>query len=136
FKNKVNPDNPQEKLYFYSDDDDLNDFNEIKDKSSSEDPLDQSLKAFKEHGRKVFRPSSGKKSPEIVLVTGVDFEKFEQSHLTKIVQNRVDYAHANGYGLYVRWIQEFTPTLQEYNNERNWAKLFILRAAMHAFPHA
>ncbi|KAG7938062.1 uncharacterized protein OGAPODRAFT_75412 [Ogataea polymorpha] len=136
FKSKVSPDNPQEKLYYYSDDDDLNDLNEIKDKSNSENPLDQSRKAFKEHGRIVFRPSGGGKSPEIVIVTGVDFEQFEQGHLTKVVQNRVDYAHANGYGVYVRWIQEFIPTLQEFHNDRKWAKLFILRAAMHAFPQA
>ncbi|ODV84012.1 glycosyltransferase family 34 protein [[Candida] arabinofermentans NRRL YB-2248] len=137
FKSKLNVDT-QEKVYMYNEDEDLNDVNEIKDKSNKENPLDQARKAFKEHGHKVFRSSSSNKksSPEVVLVTGVDFEQFELSHLTKIVQNRVDYAHANKYGLYVRWIQEFIPSLQEFNNDYKWAKLFIMRAAMHAFPNA
>ncbi|CDK25444.1 unnamed protein product [Kuraishia capsulata CBS 1993] len=133
FKSKPDPTDMESLLYFYEDDiEDKN--NEIKEKTVDDEsnPLNVAKKSFKQHGRKVFNG----KSPEIVLVTGIDFENFELGHLTKVVQNRVDYAQANGYGLYVRWIQEFIPLLQEYKSDKSWAKLFVMRAAIHAFPNA
>ena len=42
-----------------------------------------------------------------MIVTAVDFNKYSLDGLTKIVQNRVDYAHLQNYGVYVRWSEEF-----------------------------
>lgn len=91
--------------------------------------------SFLNHGKLKF---AGSKSPEIVLVTGVDFELNELSHLTKVVQNRVNYCQNQKYGLYVRWIQEFLPLLQvgDKNDYKKLAKLYLLRSAMYAFPNA
>lgn len=89
--------------------------------------------AFKNTGKLRF-DWKNRKSPEVVVVTDVDFEKYDKDHLTAIVQNRVDYAQARHYGIYVRWTQEFHPTLAEENTDRSWAKLLCVRAAMQAFP--
>lgn len=90
--------------------------------------------SFLNHGKLKFEG----KTPEIVLVTGIDFQKYELSHLTKIVQNRVNYAQNKKYGLYIRWIQEFAPFFEAYDHESNkeWVKIYLLRAAMYAFPKA
>lgn len=90
---------------------------------------------FKNTGKLVF-DHKNRKSPEVVIVTDVDFERYELSHLTKVVQNRVDYAQARHYGIYVRWTQEFAPILSENNDHKSWTRLLILRAAMHAFPES
>ena len=54
------------------------------------------------------------KYPELVIVTAVDFNKYSLDGLTKIVQNRVDYAHLQNYGVYVRWSEEFLPILNNF----------------------
>lgn len=96
---------------------------------------------FKNHEKVVFRPKSLKNYPKIVVVSAVDFDKYNMDSLAAIVQNRVNYAHEHNYGLYVRWYQEFAPSMNSFNfltaRERSkWARLFCLRAAMFAFPEA
>ncbi|CAL9731794.1 probable alpha-1,6-mannosyltransferase Mnn11p [Monosporozyma unispora] len=92
-------------------------------------------KSFLDHGKLVYRKSN---SPETVVVTLIDFENYELDTLVSIVQNRVDYAQKHNYGVYIRWIQEFIPLLenQNLNESGSFAKSLIMRAAMHAFPNA
>lgn len=77
-------------------------------------PLNAAKNYFKNQDKIVFKPKSGSSSssssskyPELVIVTAVDFNKYSLDGLTKIVQNRVDYAHLQNYGVYVRWSEEF-----------------------------
>ncbi|CDR45872.1 CYFA0S20e01134g1_1 [Cyberlindnera fabianii] len=108
----------------------------LNSKLESDDNTSQMLKvkkSFLDHGKQKF---TGPKSPEVVVVTGIDFEKYELSHLTKIVQNRVNYAQKKKYGVYVRWVQEFLPLISDTQSDKDWAKVFLLRSAMYAFPNA
>lgn len=113
-------------------------------KEKDENEKDQFMKAkifFKNQDRIVFKPKSLKNYPEVIVVTAVDFDKYSVDGLAKIVQNRVDYAHFQKYGVYVRWAQEFIPQLNSMvaltDKERSkWVRLFCMRAAMFAFPHA
>lgn len=103
--------------------------------------LSKAKNMFKNHDKVVYRPKSNKNYPQIVVVTAIDFEKYSLGGLTTLVQNRVDYAHEQNYGVYVRWYQEFLPWLNSfanYDNEekRKWVRIFCLRAAMFAFPEA
>lgn len=96
---------------------------------------------FKNQDKVVYRPKNPKSSPEIVIVTAVDFEKYSLDALTKIVQNRVDFAHEQNYGVYVRWLQEFLPVLNSLSlmsskEKARWLSVYCLRAAMFAFPEA
>ncbi|ODQ82577.1 glycosyltransferase family 34 protein [Babjeviella inositovora NRRL Y-12698] len=122
-------------IYQYFDEDFLSDNNELSNVNNKKDDgaLLSAKKAFLNHGKRVF---TGSQSPEIVVVTAIDFDKYELSGLMKIVQNRVDYAQKQSYGVYVRWIQEFVPILQKHNNDKEWTRLMVMRAAMHAFPNA
>lgn len=99
------------------------------------------INAFKNHDKVVYRPKSQKGYPKVVMVTSIDFQKYSQQTLVHIVQNRVDYAHDQGYGVYVRWHQEFLPALNslgylQTHEKAKWVRLYCLRAAMLAFPHA
>lgn len=113
-------------------------------REKDENEKDQFMKAknfFKNQDRIVFKPKSLKNYPEVIIVTAVDFEKYSLNGLAKIVQNRVDYAHFQNYGVYVRWAQEFIPQFNSISaltdKERSkWVRLFCVRAAMFAFPHA
>ncbi|KAG5421786.1 MNN11 [Candida metapsilosis] len=113
-------------------------------KEKDEGEKDQFMKAknaFKNQDRVVFKPKSLKNYPEVIVVTAVDFDRYSVQGLAKIVQNRVDYAHFQKYGIYVRWSQEFIPQLNSIgaltDKERaKWVRLFCVRAAMLAFPHA
>jgi mannan polymerase II complex MNN11 subunit len=94
---------------------------------------------FKNQDKIVFSPKSSSSYPEIVVVTAIDFEKYSLDSLIKVVQNRVDYAHNQDYGVYVRWYQEFLPVLNSFSylkhsEQRKWIRLYCLRAAMFAFP--
>lgn len=96
---------------------------------------------FKNQEKVVFRPKSLKNYPKVVIVTAVDYTKYEMLSLAKIVQNRVNYAHHQNYGVYVRWYQEFVPEMYSFDylsdKERaKWVRLFCLQAAMFAFPEA
>lgn len=89
---------------------------------------------FRLQGRRMY---NGNENPEIVLVTGINYEKLDPALLIKIIQNRVDYAHIHNFGVYSRWVQEFIPLLQTSRNDLdNWAKPMIIREAMNAFPNA
>lgn len=93
-------------------------------------------KAFLDHGKLVYRKKND--TPETVIVSLIDFENFELDTIVNIVQNRVDYAQKHNYGVYIRWIQEFIPLLDNQNLEASYEfiKPLMMRAAMHAFPRA
>ncbi|KAK6464790.1 galactosyl transferase GMA12/MNN10 family-domain-containing protein [Scheffersomyces coipomensis] len=96
---------------------------------------------FKNHDKVVFKPGKNQNYPDIIVVTAVDFEKYTLDGLTKIVQNRVDYAHNQGYGVYIRWYQEFLPILNsltylQLKEKAKWVRIYCLRAAMFSFPEA
>ncbi|QLG75036.1 hypothetical protein HG535_0H03630 [Zygotorulaspora mrakii] len=93
-------------------------------------------KSFLDHGKWVYKKETP--SPEIVIVTLIDFELSELETVFNVVQNRVDYAQKQKYAVYIRWIQEFVPMLQRQNlrTDYEYAKPLIMRAAMHAFPKA
>ena len=91
---------------------------------------------YLDHGKLVFR--KGLDSPEVVLVTLVDFDNYDSGTLISIVQNRVDYAQRHRYGVYVRWAQEFIPLIenQDLKESYEYLKPLMMRAAFHAFPRA
>ncbi|AEY96843.1 FAEL142Wp [Eremothecium gossypii FDAG1] len=93
-------------------------------------------RSFLDHGKRVYHRTSN--HPEVVLVTLIDFENYDKNTITRIVQNRVDYAAKRGYGIYVRWAQEFIPLVDKQTLEDSYEfmKPMAMRAAMHAFPHA
>lgn len=103
--------------------------------------LSRAKNRFKNQDKVVYKPKNTKNYPDIVIVTAVDFEKYSVDALTKIVQNKVDYAHEQNYGVYVRWYQEFLPVLNSMDilkskEKAKWMRLYCLRAAMFAFPEA
>lgn len=111
------------------------------DDENAQSPLHAAKNHFKNHDKIVYRPKSLAQYPEIVIVTAIDYEKYSAAALTKIVQNRVDYGHKQNYGVYVRWYQEFLPVLNSLSylqlpEKAKWVRLYTMRAAMHAFPHA
>lgn len=103
--------------------------------------LSRAKNAFKNHDKAVFRPKSRQHYPNVVVVLAIDFDRYSVEALTMIVQNRVDYAHRQGYGVYVRWAQEFLPQLGsllylKHEHRAKWVRIFCMRAAMFAFPEA
>ncbi|XBW37250.1 hypothetical protein QEN19_002833 [Hanseniaspora menglaensis] len=115
---------------------------QLKVLKASEDTNDKTLfikNQFLDHGRLVY-DGSKRESPKTVIVTLVDFDTYGLDSTVKIVQNRVDYAQQQGYGLYVRWVQEFVPFLQDQDLNKpinhDFAKFIMMRQAMHSFPHA
>lgn len=78
-----------------------------------------------------------KQSPELVIVTGINPEDYSIAYLEKLIENRKAYAKKWGHGLYIRILTDFR---EEYKSTAtkspSWAKLPILRAAIHAFPEA
>ncbi|WLF77874.1 putative alpha-1,6-mannosyltransferase mnn11 [Lodderomyces elongisporus] len=113
-------------------------------KERDENAKDTFMKAkntFKNQDRVVYKPKPGAEYPDVVIVTVVDFDRYSLDGLSKIVQNRVDYAHFNKYGIYVRWKQEFTSQLGSLAalddvEKSKWTRLFALEAAMLAFPES
>lgn len=106
------------------------------EKKKTTDQIVLVKQSFLDHGKLVFKKEI--ESPEIVIVTLIDFEVSEKETLQKIIQNRVDYAQKHNYGIYVRWIQEFIPMLQTQSLQGSYeaVKPLVMRAAMHAFPYA
>lgn len=97
--------------------------------------------AFKNQDKVVFGPKGGKNYPKVIIVTAIDFDRYSVTSLATLVQNRVNYAHEQGYGLYVRWYQEFAAVMNSKtflnSKERSkWARIYCLRSAMFAFPEA
>lgn len=115
-----------------------------KEKEEIENQVSQEKRAinnFKNQDKVVYSPKASESYPKVIIVTAIDFDKYEVSPLANIVQNRVNYAHAHDYGIYVRWHQEFAPFMNSIQfvtaKERaKWARLYCLRAAMFAFPKA
>ncbi|CCH63113.1 hypothetical protein TBLA_0J01160 [Henningerozyma blattae CBS 6284] len=93
-------------------------------------------RSFLDHGKMIYKKSQT--YPETVVVTLIDFDRYDSNSLVKIVQNRVDYAQKHNYGVYVRWYQEFVPLLnnQKLSESRDQVVAMMMRAAMHAFPYA
>ncbi|CCE63433.1 hypothetical protein TPHA_0E03430 [Tetrapisispora phaffii CBS 4417] len=92
-------------------------------------------RSFLDHGKLVYHKGN---SPDVIIVTLIDFDKYDEATLVKIVQNRVDYGQKHNYGVYIRWIQEFVPVLekQDLKSQYDNIKPIMMRAAMHAFPNA
>lgn len=92
-------------------------------------------RSFLDHGKLVYKDENG---PEVVVVTLIDFDKYDVETLVKIVQNRVDYAQIHDYGVYIRWIQEFFPLVENQNLQQSYEyyKPLIMRSAFQAFPNA
>ncbi|CAR23954.1 putative alpha-1,6-mannosyltransferase MNN11 [Lachancea thermotolerans] len=107
-----------------------------KERKQMTDPHEIIKRDYLDHGKLVFR--KGTDSPEVVIVTLVDFDNYDPQTLIKVVQNRVNYAQRHRYGVYVRWAQEFIPLLEKQNLKESYEYLkpMIMRAAFHAFPRA
>lgn len=106
------------------------------DKKKTTDQILLVKRSFLDHGKLVYRKTND--APEVVVVTLIDFENYDMETVIRIVQNRVDYAQKHQYGVYVRWIQEFLPALENQNLDQSYdfIKPLMIRAAMHAFPTA
>jgi len=135
-------DEGDKKLFFYSDeffhDPDADQEDSKKQKENKDTDAVKSIKLaskdFKKMGRKVY---AGKENPKIVLVTALDFNKYDDAYLKTVAYNRIKYTKQQGYGLYERWVEEFVPRLQKTGNlGTNWWKIMLLREAINAFPHA
>lgn len=122
----------QSSLVMKHDDEPLSD----EEKKKTSDQVLLVKRSFLDHGKLVYRKSTT--SPEIVIVTLIDFENWDLETIVSVVQNRVDYAQKHKYGVYVRWIQEFVPLLrnQDLKASQEYIKPLIMRAAIHAFPQA
>lgn len=94
----------------------------------------QAIINFKRNGHRVY---NGNENPEIVIVTTLNYEKFNPSLITKVAQNRIDYAYHNNYGVYARYAQEFIPFFVKARNDVDtWSRLVTMKEAMFAFPNA
>lgn len=96
---------------------------------------------FKNLDKFVHKPRRGQSSPEVVVVTAIDYNKYSADSISEIIQNRLAYGKEKDYGVYVRWNQEFMPYFKTFDelssNERlKWMRIFCMRAAMFAFPDA
>jgi mannan polymerase II complex MNN11 subunit len=70
--------------------------------------------------------------PEIVLVVGLDAKGYSQEYLQLVLDDRISYASKHGYGVYARYLEDFAQT----NDDLAFAKIFLVREAMFAFPNA
>lgn len=127
--------------YNYYDDVDANAQKLREDDENAGSNLAKAKNFFKNKDKYVYKPKKSSSYPELIVVTAIDFEKYSFEALVKIVQNRVNYAHGQNYGIYVRWYQEFLPVLNSFSylndkDKRKWVRLYCLRAAMFAFPKA
>lgn len=77
----------------------------------------------------------GQNSPSVVIVTVVDDVKYPKDYLEKIIENRIDYARAHGYGVFIRYTRDYTNVIEESNNSPStWARVAIAREALETFP--
>lgn len=96
---------------------------------------------FKNQRKVVFDSTSSSNSPKVVIVSLIDYSKYSIESIVQLIQNRVDYANKYNFGSYIRWTQEFIAEMNDFDfmndmEKAKWARLFCLRAAMFAFPHA
>ncbi|KAA8916990.1 hypothetical protein TRICI_000856 [Trichomonascus ciferrii] len=106
-------------------------------------PTAQDIAAIKSGGgpRRVVSPLStlvhkGPASPRVVLVTSLDADGTTFETLSRVLNDRKQYAQAHGYGLYARFAQEYGEKYMSAFSPTSWAKVSVARAAMHAFPDA
>lgn len=80
--------------------------------------------------------------PALVMVLGLDADRYSKDYLTSVLADRLAYAKAHGYGLYCRYLQDFipegeSPAQQEHKlDPLEWAKIHLMREAMFAFSNA
>ncbi|CAN6613208.1 hypothetical protein TRVA0_005S02256 [Trichomonascus vanleenenianus] len=79
---------------------------------------------------------SHRSCPRVVLVTDLDYEHYSAQHLAKVLTNRQSYAARHGYGLFAEYVSDYQWKYLNAPEYRAWARLAIMRAAMHAFPAA
>ncbi|ODQ67345.1 hypothetical protein NADFUDRAFT_49778 [Nadsonia fulvescens var. elongata DSM 6958] len=81
-----------------------------------------------------------KSSPKIIVVTGFDRNMGGVDFHKEVLANRLTYAQKHGYGVYGRYFQDYKQFIEHHGITRdkigNWAKFFIIRDAMLAFPDA
>ncbi|KAF5094307.1 hypothetical protein D0Z00_003606 [Geotrichum galactomycetum] len=76
------------------------------------------------------------KTPPLIIVTAIDTSKFKPDYVQAMIENRRAYAALHGFGLYIRYVSDFDEWKSSNNKSPGWAKVAVLRAALHAFPHA
>lgn len=81
-------------------------------------------------------------NPPLVLVLGLDADRYSREYLANVLADRLAYAKKHGYGLYARYLQDFQPD-EETNPEieakldpLEWAKIYMIREAMFSFSKA
>ncbi|RLV92160.1 putative alpha-16-mannosyltransferase [Spathaspora sp. JA1] len=103
--------------------------------------VSKAINSFKNQDKIVFKPKSADDYPQVVIVTAVDYERYSLDGMTKLIQNRVDYAHFQNYGTFVRYSQEFLPQLNaqsflQTREKAKWVRIYCMQAARFAFPNA
>ncbi len=110
----------------------LEDFESLTNENKEIPPILKALNEYFEMSESIYLNSK----PSIVLVTGLNYDIYEPLHLQQIIQNRVDYARTQGYGVYIKYLQEYLPNLKDTIKPIQWSKLLLMRDALTAFPNA
>lgn len=80
---------------------------------------------------------SGSKSPRVVIVTTLDDARYPNEYTAKIIENRLEYARAHDYGVFIRFAKDYLSIYKESNGQSpSWAQIAISREALAAFPDA
>jgi len=78
-----------------------------------------------------------KKSPELVLVTLIDDNKHPRDYIEKIIENRVEYAQSHGYGVLIKFANDYLRFIEEsHNHQPTWARVALAMEAEVSFPRA
>lgn len=81
-------------------------------------------------------------NPPLVLVLGLDADRYSKDYLANVLADRLAYAKKHNYGLYARYLQDFAPNEKEDPeieielDPLEWAKTNLMREAMAAFNKA
>lgn len=75
--------------------------------------------------------------PPIVMVLGLDADRYPKHYLDLIVKDRLAYARKHGYGLYVRYLQDFVSEDEKDTTDKisplEFTKVGVMREAMFSF---
>lgn len=85
--------------------------------------------------------------PPIVLVVGLDADRYPRKYLDLVIKDRLAYAKKHGYGIYIRYLQDFQTLNDDEVLDRNginniprnrmasleFAKISLMREAMFSF---
>lgn len=75
--------------------------------------------------------------PPLVLVVGLDADRYPKGYLDKIIRDRLAYAQKHGYGIYIRYLQDFVAPEERDTQDKlsplEFAKIALMREAMYAF---